>query len=443
MTDDIFRSMKAQMEPSDQTVADLLAKIAAEAPSPVTDNDNVIPFQQPAVMGTTPTKHFAKKTKKSMWFYGTAVAASVIVMISTFALLGPDDGADGHVGELFQSVIGSGADIVHPDQPGDETENPGNMTDPASDGEQISDDSEENQASGQENPADSSKDPEHGKHSSGSSGMSEPSHGQDSESENAQDYDDPDSADGTGSSGSGENNSSKPAQPDNGKITPGASGTADISWTSEIVNSSQVASISVSGSNYVVSSTVSKSDVGSALDTVTIDLPQTSTTNAARVKAKVCKVKNVSADAVVALDVDGFTEPLVYANADYSPSTLGAFVSDLGLSGNISFSSTVRCQISHVGYSSNKSCKADVGSAAWNWILCQSDAERSSKSSFSSGNSKALFTSSSNPTGAQMKFGVSDNGYLWVSMLNREFTFHIGSSNAKGFLESVTGESFD
>ena len=42
MTDDVFRSMKAQMEPSDQVVSDLLAVIAAEQSSPVTPASNVV-----------------------------------------------------------------------------------------------------------------------------------------------------------------------------------------------------------------------------------------------------------------------------------------------------------------------------------------------------------------------------------------------------------------
>ena len=449
MTDENFRSMKAQMEPSDDVVADLLTRIALESPSPVTEheNGNVISFRQAAEEKSARTKHFAKKTKKSIWYYGTAVAASVIVMISTFALLGLGDEDHGNAGDLLQNVIGPDSSVVNPANPDSDTEHPADAEDPSGENSEDPGSPEDG-----ENPADTDPAEENsntGDTADSSTGTKNPADKTDKNtgSEGSQNHDDPDanssnSSNSSSSTGSEGNNSVQPPA-DNGKVTPGASGTADISWTNEIVNSSQVASISVSGSNYVVSSYASKSDVDTTLETVTIDLPQTSTTNAATVKAKVCKVKNVSSDAVVALDVDGFKEPLIYANADYSPSTLGQFVSDLGFSGNISFSGTVRCQISHMGYSSNKSYKADVSSAVWNWLLCQSNAERAAKSSFSSGNSKALFASGSNPTGSQMKFGVSDNGYLWISMLGRDFTFHIGSSNAKGFLETVTGETFD
>ena len=443
MTDEIFRSMKAQMEPSDDVVADLLAKIALESPSPVAEheNGNVISFRQAAEEKSARTKHFAKKTKKSIWYYGTAVAASVIVMISTFALLGLGDEDHGNAGDLLQNVIGPDSSVVNPANPDSDTEHPADAEDPSGENSEDPGSPEDS-----ENPADA--DPAGEDSSTGdSTGTKNPADKTDKNtgSEGSQNHDDPDanSSNSSNSSTGSEGNDSVQPPADNGKVTPGASGTADISWTNEIVNSSQVASISVSGSNYVVSSTVSKSDMDTTLETVTIDLPQTSITNAAKVKAKVCKVKNISSDAVVALDVDGFAEPLVYANADYAPGTLGQFVTDLGLSGSIGFSSTVRCQISHMGYSSNKSYKTDVSSAVWNWLLCQSNAERASKSSFSSGNSKALFTSASNPTGSQMKFGVSDNGYLWISMLGKDFTFHIGSSNAKGFLETVTGETFD
>ena len=452
MTDEIFRSMKAQMEPSDDVVADLLAKIALESPSPVAEheNGNVISFRQAAEEKSAQTKHFAKKTKKSIWYYGTAVAASVIVMISTFALLDLGDEDHSNAGNLLQNVIGSDSSVINPADLDSTAEHPANAADPSGENSEDPGSPEDS-----ENPADADSAGEdsntgNGDNTGSSTGTKNPADKTDKNagSEGSQNSDDPDASSGNSGSSNGNGNGSEgndSTQPsaDNGKVTPGASGTAEISWTNEIVNSSQVASISVSGSNYVVSSTVSKSDMDTTLETVTIDLPQTSTINAAKVKAKVCKVKNISPDAVVALDVDGFAEPLVYANADYAPGTLGQFVTDLGLSGSIGFSGTVRCQISHMGYSSNKSYKTDVSSAVWNWLLCQSNAERASKSSFTSGNSKALFTSASNPTGSQMKFGVSDNGYLWISMLGKDFTFHIGSSNAKGFLETVTGETFD
>lgn len=468
--DDIFRSMKMQMEPSDDVVGSLLAKIAAEAPSPVTENDNVIPFRQPAeikaeetaaaavaAVESAPRKHFAtthtgtrKKTdNKSIWYYGTAVAASIIIMISTFALLGTDDDP-GNVKNLFEEVVGPHTQIVDQDNPGDETQQPddGETTSSVQSGKE--DDS--NHADGEgsnhedENGSQNSEDNPSGTGTDGTNDGKDGSNGQ-NPSGGSGEAGKPDENDGNKpQQNPSDKNPSKDSKPDgngNGKVTPGASGTSDIPWTNEIISTSQVASISVSGGNYVVENTLSRSDVGATLETVTIELPQTSTTNAAEVKAKVREVKNVSSAAMVALDVEGFDQPLVYANANYAPSTLGQFISDLSLEGNMTFSSTVRCQISKVGYSSNHNYKVDINSAAWTYLLSQTSAERAGYNNFTNGNSKALFTSGSNPTGSQIQFGVSDNGYLYIQMLGKKHTFHIGAENAKGFIEYVTGESLE
>lgn len=504
MTDEIFRSMKAQMEPSDDVVSELLAMIAAESTSPATENENVIPFAKAAQLRkaapetaaasaviaeieSAPRKQIANtpvrntshtgtnKKKKSIWYYGTAVAASIIVMISTFALLDPSEEGGG-VGDLITNVVGGDSTIVNPANPdgaGSETGDNPALPPVGSDGQDSQDG--ENQTGNSDEPnADGSKEGQNPEGSSGNEG-SNAGEGQtnagsaDGESDyegsyGEENYDDPDAYSNPGkqqdsSTGSGDNNANTgkgqgnsnsgkesggqtPSSGSNdGKVTPGAVGSGNIAWNSEILNASQVASISVSGSNYVVGSTVSRSDMGATLDTVTIDLPQTSSTNAAQVTAKVCELKNVSSDAVVALDVEGFTQPLIYANADYSPSTLGQFVTDLGLEGNIAFSNKVRCQISQLGYSSNQNYTADVNSGAWIYLLSQSSGERGSKSAFNSGSSKALFTSSSNPTGSQMQFGVSDSGYLQITMLKKTFYFYIGPENAIGFLEYVTGET--
>lgn len=458
--DDIFCSMKAQMEPSDDVVASLLAKIAAETPSPVTENDNVIPFRTPEItsfdlfddddeidaeeaalaeLESTPRKHFAqarrgsKKKNKSIWYYGTAVAASIVVLISTFALIGTGDNAD-DMKDLFHQAVGPHTPVVGTN-PSDED---GIYTDGSTDADladgdedKTAPDESKSKDDSDSNDRDNTSDADGSKDSTGS-------HKSDS---NVSDSTKDKNTSGNTSSVKDDSSSSKPT--DNGKVTPGASGSTEIPWTNEIISTSQVASISVSGSNYVVENTLSRSDVGATIETVTIQLPQTSTTNAAQLTATVHKVKNVSSAAMVALDVEGFDQPLVYANPDYSPSSLGELVSDLGLEGHISFSGSVRCQISKVGYSSNHNYSVNINSAAWTYLLDQKNAERASYSNFSNGNSKALFTSSSNPTNTQIQFGVSDNGYLYISLSGKKHTFNIGSANAKGFIEYVSGESLE
>lgn len=456
--DDIFRSMKMQMEPSDDVVGSLLAKIAAEAPSQVTENDNVIPFRpqaQPEITGTAasiaavesaPRKHFAnnrKKTNKSIWYYGTAVAASIIVMISTFALLGPDGDDASGVRDLFEQAVGPNTQIVGIDNQGNEDQTPvgDDETVPPVSGEEDSSSDEtpdvsDNEGDVQQPEVTGDKTDNEGK--TDTPQQNGKSDGKDSS--NGSDGSEP------GKTPSDKDTSDKPApdHSDNGKVTPGAEGTSAIPWTNEIIGTSQVASISVSDGNYVVDGTaVSRSDVGETIEVVTIALPQTSTTNAAEVKAKVREVKGVSRAAMVALDVEGFDQPLVYANTDYAPSTLGQLVSDLGLEKKTSFSGNVRCQISMVGYSSNHSYSVDTAEAAWTYLLNQGSAQRAADSNFSNGNAKALFTSDSNQTGSQIQFGVSDSGYLYVSLMGKKHTFNIGSENAKGFIEYVTGETLE
>ena len=458
--DDIFRSMKAQMEPSDDVVASLLAHIAAEAPSSVTEQDNVIPFRTPAeikaeetaaaavaALESTPRKHFAsKKTNKSIWYYGTAVAASIIVMISTFALLDTNGDDASGVKDLFNQAVGPNTQIVTPgDSEGTEEPLPVDGDEPAPAGSEDSDtqdpdtadqpDGSDISGTPDDTAGDVSQDSESGKEHTparpqNSSGNADESSGKDADSSNGGSTDTP-KPDNTGNG------------TDSSVVTPGSNGTEDIPWTNEIISNSQVASISISGGNYVVENTVSRSDVGATIETVTITLPQTSTTNAGEVKAKVRVLKNVSSAAMVALDVEGFDQPLVYANADYAPATLGQFVSDLGLEKKTTFSNTVRSQISMVGYSSNHSYNLDIKDAVWTYLLSQSNAGKASYSSFSDGNAKVLFTSSNNPTGSLMQFGVSDSGYLYVSMLGKKHTFHIGSENAKGFIEYVIGEPLE
>ncbi len=458
--DDIFRSMKMQMEPSDDVVGSLLARIAAEAPSQVTENDNVIPFRpqvQPEITGTAdsiaavesaPRKHFAnnrKRTNKSIWYYGTAVAASIIVMISTFALLGPDGDDASGVQDLFEQAVGPNTQIVGIDNQGDETQAP------VGDDETVPPVSNEDETSAENNDDVSADEGDVQSDADGKNTASEDESDtpkQNGTSDEASDEKtdehpavDPDKQDGNEAAAPEKN---PPEKDTSGKVTPGAEGTSAIPWTNEIIGTSQVASISVSDGNYVVDGTaVSRSDVGETIEVVTISLPQTSTTNAADVKAKVRELKGVSRAAMVALDVEGFDQPLVYANANYAPSTLGQLVSDLGLEKKTSFSGNVRCQISMVGYSSNHSYKVDTAEAAWTYLLNQGSAPRAADSSFANGNAKALFTSDSNQTGSQIQFGVSDSGYLYVSLMGKKHTFHIGAENAKGFIEYVTGEPLE
>ena len=423
MTDDVFRSMKAQMEPSDQVVSDLLAVIAAEKSSPVTSANKLISLSEAAARRETSAKNEVAKAKsakkrKPIWYYGTAVAASVLVLMSTFLAFESSGGLNntGALKDLFLNMI-------HPDSSCNDPDDVVTLPSP-------------------DNDADFSLSPDETQENSESEVIGET----DILSDNLTGVNVSVSGDQQISQDNSINsvpNSSDSENADNGKITPGAPGTGDISWTSEIINTDAVSSISVSGNDYVVESTVSKADVGSKIGSVTIDLPQTSSTNAATLKASVLTVNNVSTDAMVALDVKGFSQPLAYSSTEYSPATLSEFIADLDLGDDISFSSTVHCQISQVGYSAYTTYTKNIDRAVQDYLLSDGSAGRAGYSSFNSGNIKLMFVSNSNATGSKLQFGVSSNGYLYVSSSEKEYTFHIGTGSAKKFIEYVTGESLD
>ena len=159
------------------------------------------------------------------------------------------------------------------------------------------------------------------------------------------------------------------------------------------------------------------------------------------VKAKVKKVKNVSEELMVAVDANGFKDTLLYTNKDYTPSSLGQFIVDAGLTGNTSFAKAVYCKGERIGYSSYQRFNVDgVGALVSKYIFSCETAGLSDYSAYRNGNVHVLFKSGKNPTCSVIDFGVSDNGYLYVKMASgNSFTFHIGEKTANGFINSVTG----
>ena len=95
MTDDMIRSMKEQMTPSDDVVTDLLAKIAALDASPAS-SEHVVSFDDARIRKACedltasqgPAAKAKKHTTKSIWYYSTAAVAGVIVLLSTFTIFG-------------------------------------------------------------------------------------------------------------------------------------------------------------------------------------------------------------------------------------------------------------------------------------------------------------------------------------------------------------------
>ena len=393
MTDDLLRSMKEQMQPSDAVVSDLLAKIDAASLSPV----------------TTPVKVIQKK-KKPIWYYGTALAASVVVLFSTFLLL---DQTGGESPDAVKNLLNQ-------------------VTDPNSAVTQPQGDRYANGLTGDDDRQPAI--PPARRREDGTFTEADPSAQPDADSSVVPAVTKP----GT-NSGADTPKPGKPAADNGDKITPGAPGTGDISWTSEIMSATTLSSISVLGSDYVVESTASKSDISEPIETVTVKLPQTSSTKPAKLQATCYSLKNISADAMVALDVEGFAEPLIYSNSEYSPITIGGLLADLGLQGNTKFSTTVKVTDASTAKSTSATYKKALDEAVWKYLFSDTSVGLASELAYQNGVVKATFVSDENPTGSRMSFGVSSNGFLHISMTAGSFTFHIGTANAKAFIEYVTG----
>lgn len=145
---------------------------------------------------------------------------------------------------------------------------------------------------------------------------------------------------------------------------------------------------------------------------------------------------------MVAVDVDGFKETLLYTNESYMPETLGQLISDAGLDSSVTYSKAVYCKGENIGYSSyHRFTVSDLRELVDNYAFADESAVLSGHSAYSNADVHVLFKSTANPTGSTIDFGVSDNGYLYVKMSSgKAFTFRIGSDNAQTFISSITGK---
>lgn len=458
MTDELFRSMKSQMVPSDDVVNDLLAKIAALEASPE-NMDNVVSFDEsrfarPAEIKVEKPAHKAKTTKKSIWFYGTAAAASALVLLSTFAMFGDDSNVEDHFGEIVDNpgivIDGTQAGENTPDTvdftPADNTDE----SDEVQNNPVEQDDKSGNNAKAvTENKTE--KDPvnQEDDNESTSAERQTPDKSDNSDT-NTENSGDSESSDANGQSSlvtpppaGGEESQGGTVEADVSKVTPGAPGASDISWQREILAESSVSNITISGTNYVVESVASSPSVASTeVQKISLEIPATSTTNHATVEAKVKKVKDVSESLMVAVDAEGFKETLLYTNVDYKPDTLGQYISDAGLSSkNTAFAKAVTRQSKGVGKTDTKKITVDdIDALVKQYILSNADAPSAKYSHYNSAKVHVLFRTTNNPTQSVINFGVSDNGYLYVKLASgNSFTFHIGEENAKSFISHITG----
>lgn len=469
MTDDIIRSMKDQMVPSDDVVSDLLAKISALEASPDTtaDDSSILSFDSArfdseiesaalAEISASRSSAKAKKhTTKSIWFYSTVAAASIILLVSSVALFNDSTNPGDLATNLVPNIVTSDEDT---NLPVTDDSNPTQTDNSAGDKKDSKAESFLQKLFGKDDKQESDSD------KTDSDAVNKNSDKENSGNSNSADTKKPAVTDNTGNNGnhtsdsnsSGDNkndnvNTVAPPNPDNedgnyvvddDKVTPGASGIDDISFNREILADNSVATIKVLGSNYVVEQSTTSAETTSAIKSISLDLSETSVTNAATVKATVKNVANVSPDLIVAVDVDGFKQTLLYTNKDYAPDNLGQFIADAGLSSHTGFSKSAFCKGESIGYSSyRKVTVSNIKSLVSSYIFAEESALPASFSSYKSGTVHVTFTSNSNPTGSAINFGVSNNGYLYVKMASgKSFTFHIGESSASSFINSVTGK---
>lgn len=470
MTDDIIRSMKDQMVPSDDVVSDLLAKISAlEASSPDTtaDDSSILSFDSArfdseiesaalAEISASRSSAKAKKhTTKSIWFYSTVAAASIILLVSSVALFNDSTNPGDLATNLVPNIVTSDEDT---NLPVTDDSNPTQTDNSAGDKKDSKAESFLQKLFGKDDKQESDSD------KTDSDAVNKNSDKENSGNSNSADTKKPAVTDNTGNNGnhtsdsnsSGDNkndnvNTVAPPNPDNedgnyvvddDKVTPGASGIDDISFNREILADNSVATIKVLGSNYVVEQSTTSAETTSAIKSISLDLSETSVTNAATVKATVKNVANVSPDLIVAVDVDGFKQTLLYTNKDYAPDNLGQFIADAGLSSHTGFSKSAFCKGESIGYSSyRKVTVSNIKSLVSSYIFAEESALPASFSSYKSGTVHVTFTSNYNPTGSTISFGVSNNGYLYIKMASgKSFTFHIGESSASSFINSVTGK---
>lgn len=433
---DVLSSMKNQMTPSEDVVSDLLAKITECAVSPEA-LDNTISFDQTRFAQEETVKKAKKHTTKSIWLYSTAAVAGVIVLLSTFSIFGVSDNSK--PADLLEDVLGNQTAVVTPNDAVEKTTDKDAVVKEAKDEDEKGgflsnlfkkEDTKNNDAT-DNNSASSVKDEKDSKDITNHSAKDNASETGDNSPTDVEP-----SSDEKNTSGGGNE-----TYVDDSKITPGQPGSSDISFNREILADASVSNITISGSNYVVESASNVTETSSELKSISLDIPETSTTNGTTVRAKVKKVASVSSKLMIAVDVDGFKQTLVYANADYVPDNLDAFISDAGLN-SASFSKSVYCKGENIGYSSyHRFSVSNINELVNQYVLSQKGSDLSNYNSYISGMTHVLFKSTSNPTNSTIDFGVSDNGYLYVKMASgKSFTFHIGKKNASAFINSVAGK---
>ena len=418
---DIIYSMREQMTPSDEVVASLLAKIAQCDASPE-GSDNT---DDAAVFTPAEKPKFKRFGRRSLVSMASVAAACVIMLTSAFAIIGT--GNPSGVNKLIDKITPNNV-VTTPAEDSDKT------------GSNVSEENKD--AENATNTGDNVKDSD----VSASPAEEADSDNVTQEAADAQNKTDVASTNqnqnATVPSKGEDSNAPAPDPDDNSANTVDKTGDGDATFSREILAEESVSHLTISGSNYVVDASAASPVTTSEIKSISLEIPETSTTNNTVVKAHVKKIKNVSANLMVALDVNGFKDTLLYTNESYSPNTLGEFISDAGLDEEVSFSKYVYCKGENIGYSSyHKFTVSDISEYAENYLFMNESAPLSSHILYEVADTHVTFKSKSNPTCSSIDFGVSDNGYLYVKMAGgKTFTFYVGTDSTSSFISSVTGE---
>ena len=258
---DIIYSMREQMTPSDEVISSLLAKIAECDASPERF-ENSVPFE--AVVKKSPGR-------KPLVKYATAAAASVIVLVSAFAVFG--NGSPSDIGNLIDNVV-PGNVITTPDPAASDIPS---LTDGDNSGKDTpSKQTDKTQKDDSSKPA------------------------ADNKTTNT------DSAKSGKPVNTGSDDSTAPAPNNNSTPAVGKDGNGDVDFSREILAEESVSHLAISGGNYVVETSSTSLTTTSDIKSISLAIPETSTTNEAVVQAQVKRLRNVSSDLMVAVDVDGF-----------------------------------------------------------------------------------------------------------------------------------------
>ncbi len=420
--------MKAQMVPSDDVIDSLLAAISSE-----TSFENKRTFD----IGDIGSPEARKRRRRRSGFdlravskYVAATAAAVMLIAGTISLIG--DGGDNKLGEVIGNVVDNPSVAIGSNEEPAATGEDNSVSEPDSVTTQSGDNAVDGGTSDENETADNAdKTDDKGE----SSAEAKPV-----DTANDSDKSEPTSSD-------------KPAvKPENGETSDRASkddsednknteADEEAEWVKEVLAVEAPQAV-LMGESYVVSdavAAVSSSDAGSL---VFSRASEDSDSDEATYRIKAKKIKKVSPNIMVGVKIPDSGETLIYINRDYAPSTLGEFLRDSGISGNIDFGSVIYTEKSDESRSANYyavNSHTAIGVMS-EFVFSQTYADTIGSAYNNREETFATFISSGyqNPMGLDIKFEINQNGHLYISLSSgNAYTFYIGEDQTDELLETL------